>query len=66
MKTTTWFDAGTFAIGSIVLLGRFHGAICNRYRVASRKDANHVELVSVIARSVRNADNTFSTVFEDA
>lgn len=50
-------------IGAIELHGMFGGALCWHYRIEAI-DGGRTTLVRVNPRSVRNANGTFSTVYE--
>lgn len=52
-------------IGDVLLIGRFGGAYCDHYRVTAL-DSGYMDLVRVVARSVKNDDGTFSSVWEIA
>ena len=53
------------AVGAIELHGCYHGAICAHYRIES-VTGGRTTLVRVVARSVRNANGTFSTAYDVA
>lgn len=51
-------------VGDIVGLGMFNGHRSSNYRV-DRIENGRVYYVPVVAKSVQNADGTFSTVWEN-
>lgn len=65
MNTMIWTAAPDVQVGDILLIGRFGGAYCNHWRVERKLDTEgKVDLVRVEPRSIKNADGTFSSVWE--
>jgi len=54
------------AVGDVLLLGIYGGAICSHYQIIAKPNETTATLVRVNPRSVKNHDGTFSTVWESA
>jgi hypothetical protein len=57
---------GRWPVGERILIGVHNGAYCAHYLVISRPDAEHATLRLQNPVSVKNADGTYSTVWQDA